>query len=161
MIKMNFKRLGILGFAFLYFNLSQCLVLRAQNSPIQVPSLAKNFPWTENDLIQPSVLAQSINHPKSSPILIFNIGVAGNIKGAKDFGAASELKNLEEFKKTLKNLPINTPFVFYCGCCPFERCPNIRPAFKLVKELGFTQAKLLNLNTNLRTDWVTKGYPMN
>jgi len=136
------------------------LETKAQNSPLQAPSLPKTNPWTDNDLIQPGILAQSIKNPGSNPVLIFNIGVAGNIKGAKSFGAASELHNLVEFKKALSGLPKNTAIVYYCGCCPFERCPNIRPAFKLVKEMGFTQAKLLNLNTNLKTNWIGMGYPM-
>jgi hypothetical protein len=134
--------------------------VRAQSSPLQSPSLPKNYPWSESDLIQPSALASEINHPKTHPLLIFNIGVAGNIKGSRNFGGVSELNNLEEFKKVLKKLPLNTSFVYYCGCCPFERCPNIRPAYKLVKEMGFTQAKLLNLNTNLKTDWMAMKYPM-
>jgi len=50
--------------------------------------------------------------------------------------------------------------VIYCGCCPFEHCPNVRPAFQLLNEMKFTNQKLLNLSTNLKTDWIDKGYPV-
>jgi thiosulfate/3-mercaptopyruvate sulfurtransferase len=50
--------------------------------------------------------------------------------------------------------------VIYCGCCPFSRCPNVRPAFELLKEMKFTMPRLLNLPHSLNDDWVSKGYPM-
>jgi alkanesulfonate monooxygenase len=40
-----------------------------------------------------------------------------------------------------------------------DRCPNIRPAFSLLNEMKFTHAHLLNLEHNIKTDWVAKGYP--
>jgi thiosulfate/3-mercaptopyruvate sulfurtransferase len=50
--------------------------------------------------------------------------------------------------------------IIYCGCCPFRRCPNIRPAFELLKKMKFTNLKLLNLPTGLNEDWIHKGYPL-
>ena len=50
--------------------------------------------------------------------------------------------------------------VLYCGCCPWNRCPNLGPAFKHLQELGFTNVKVLYLADNLGTDWVAKGYPV-
>lgn len=119
-----------------------------------------NDPWSKNQLIQPSQLAALINNPKAAKPLIFNIGVVEDIKGAKNMGAASEKENLERFKKELANLPKTTPVVVYCGCCPFEKCPNIRPAFKALQSGGFTKARLLNLPTNIKADWINKGYPL-
>jgi hypothetical protein len=49
--------------------------------------------------------------------------------------------------------------VIYCGCCPMLKCPNIRPAYSTLKELGFTHIRVLSLPTNLHTDWVSKDYP--
>ncbi|WP_411275163.1 rhodanese-like domain-containing protein [Daejeonella sp.] len=119
-----------------------------------------NDPWSKNQLIQPSQLAGLINNPKAAKPLIFNIGVVEDIKGAKNMGAASEKENLERFKKALTKLPKTTPVVVYCGCCPFEKCPNIRPAFKALQSGGFTKAHLLNLPTNIKVDWINKGYPL-
>jgi len=41
-----------------------------------------------------------------------------------------------------------------------KNCPNLRPAYRLLKELGFERLGLLDLPTNFRTDWVAKGYPV-
>ncbi len=68
--------------------------------------------------------------------------------------------NLLKWKNELQKLPRNTDIVIYCGCCPFEHCPNIRPAFKLLNDMGFTNQKLLNLSHNLKADWIDKGYPI-
>ncbi len=131
----------------------------AQQLPDRSLALKKD-PWSQNQLMQPGQLAALINNPKAVKPLIFNIGVVENIKGAKNMGAASERENLERFKKALSKLPRTTPVVVYCGCCPFEKCPNIRPAFRALQSGGFTKARLLNLATSIKTDWISKGYPL-
>jgi hypothetical protein len=40
------------------------------------------------------------------------------------------------------------------------KCPNIRPAYRTLKELGFTHVRVLSLATNLHTDWVSKDFPV-
>jgi hypothetical protein len=59
----------------------------------------------------------------------------------------------------VRNIPRQHAVVVYCGCCPFDRCPNVRPAFRTLKELGFEHVSVVHLPTNLHTDWVEKGYP--
>jgi hypothetical protein len=49
--------------------------------------------------------------------------------------------------------------IIYCGCCPFDKCPNIRPAFAALKEMGFKNARLLDLPKNIKADWLDKNYP--
>ncbi|MBM3401222.1 MAG: rhodanese-like domain-containing protein [Bacteroidetes bacterium] len=132
----------------------------AQNPVRTNQTLDKKDNWTPNDLIEPSALAEIIANPKANQPQIFNIGVVDDIKGAKNLGGVSQKENLEKFKTTLSKLPKSTFLVVYCGCCPFERCPNIRPALNLLKTMGFTKAKLLNLPTNLKQNWIDKGYPL-
>lgn len=124
------------------------------------PSWKKSDPWKRTQLMQASDLAALIKDPKAKKPLIYNIGVMQDIKGARNLKAASEKENLDRFKKTLKVLPKTTFLVVYCGCCPFDKCPNIRPAFKAINEMGFINAKLLNLPTNIKVDWKDKGYPL-
>lgn len=130
----------------------------------QIPSLAQKTlvpdPWTESQLIQPANLASIIKDPQAQKPIIFNIGVVDDIKSATHLGAASETDNLALLKAKLKSLPSSSFIVVYCGCCPFAKCPNIRPAFSMLKDMGFTNGKLLNLGTNLKTDWISKGYPL-
>ena len=66
----------------------------------------------------------------------------------------------DQFKQELSKLSKSSQVVVYCGCCPFERCPNIRPAFNLMKGMGFINGKLLNIPTNLKQNWIDKGYPL-
>jgi hypothetical protein len=124
------------------------------------PSWKKSDPWKRTQLMQASDLASLIKDPKAKKPLIYNIGVVQNVKGAINLGAASEKGNLELLKKRLKGLPKTTFLVVYCGCCPFDKCPNIRPAIRVINEMGFINAKLLNLPTNIKVDWKDKGYPM-
>lgn len=126
-------------------------------------------PWSKNQLIEPSELAAIITNEKVKQPFIISVSPKGahgvrpgkGIKGAIDFGAADEPQNLEKLKASLENLPKDREIVLYCGCCPFNVCPNIRPAFSLLNEMGFTRHKLLNLEKNIRVDWLNKGYPMN
>ena len=40
-----------------------------------------------------------------------------------------------------------------------ERCPNIRPAFAVLHDLGFTKLRVLDLPTSFEVDWAEKGLP--
>ena len=117
-------------------------------------------PWTDKQLKDPAVLAAAIADPKAPRPLIFNIGPVQQIKGAIAIGPANKPDNLEKLKQQLAKLPKDKEVIIYCGCCPYSRCPNVRPAFELLKKLKFTNAKLLNLPTNLNDDWISKGYPL-
>jgi len=117
-------------------------------------------PWTQEQLMDPAVLAQMLNDPNAKVPVILDIGSFGGIKNSVRIGAAREKANIEKLRQFLSNQPKDADIVIYCGCCPFADCPNIRPAFNVLKEMGFTNAKLLNLPRNLKTDWSDKGYPM-
>jgi 3-deoxy-D-arabino-heptulosonate 7-phosphate (DAHP) synthase class II len=82
------------------------------------------------------------------------------VKGSIDIGPAMRAENLNTLKQKLGKVAKNAQIVVYCGCCPFSRCPNIRPAMKLLKDMQFTNYKLLNLSQNVKVDWIDKGYPM-
>lgn len=116
-------------------------------------------PWTEKQLMAPAELASLINNPKAKKPTIFSVGPGAMIKGSIDMGPAHEKVNLEKLKTALGKYPKDAEIVIYCGCCPFEHCPNIRPAMGLMNEMKFTHAHLLNIEHNIKTDWVEKGYP--
>lgn len=117
--------------------------------------------WTASQLLEPASLAATLNDPAAKQPLIFSMGPSGPIKGAVVIGSAEDQANLDALKAKLSNVSKDETVVVYCGCCPFENCPNVRPAMKLLNELGYTNAKLLNLGNNLKSDWIDKGYPMN
>ncbi len=141
--------------AIVLFFLTIVTISNAQELP---SAKLQSNPWTKNQLMEPSVLAKMIE--KGQKIRIYNIGVVEDIKGATHLGAASEKQNVEKLGKVLKGLPKNEMIVVYCGCCPMDKCPNIRPAFKALNDQKFTKAYLLNLTVNLKTEWINKGYPL-
>lgn len=117
-------------------------------------------PWTSKDLIEPEALANMISNSKSQKPVIFNIGPLAGIKGAINIGSTNSKANLDKLSKALATISKDKMVVIYCGCCPFRNCPNIRPAFSMLKEQGFKKPRLLNLKQNLKVDWTDFGYPM-
>ena len=127
---------------------------------LNLAPLQANEPWTDKELKDPASLAATLGDVKAPQPVILNIGPVQQIKGAIAIGPVNASENLEKLKQHLARLPKDKEVIIYCGCCPFRRCPNVRPAFELLKKLKFTKAKLLNLPTSLNDDWVSKGYPM-
>jgi thiosulfate/3-mercaptopyruvate sulfurtransferase len=123
--------------------------------------LKQSEPWKPEQLMEPAELAAIINNSAATKPMVINIGPAGAIKGSIKTGAAKEKEHLNKLKTILSKESKNNAIVIYCGCCPFDKCPNIRPAFTLLNKMKFTKHKLLNLAKNLKVDWIDKGYPMN
>lgn len=117
-------------------------------------------PWTKDQLMEPAVLAKIISDSTAKKPIIYSIGPGADIKGSIEIGPGQEKENLDKLKAALEKLNRNTEIVIFCGCCPFEHCPNIRPPFKLLNEMKFTNHKLLNLSHNIKMDWFNKGYPV-
>ena len=121
---------------------------------------AQNDPWTPQQLLAPLDLANTLSNPKAVKPVIFAVGMDPIIKGSIDIGPGMMKENITKLKQKLDKMPKNASIVVYCGCCPFSRCPNIRPAMELLKTMQFTNYKLLNLPQNVKVDWIDKGYPM-
>lgn len=124
----------------------------AANPADQIPSSA---------LIQPADLAQLLHQPH--PPLVLQVGshvlyAEAHIPGSEYVGAAGTPEGIQALRARLSTLSKATPIVIYCGCCPWGHCPNIRPAYALLQQSGFTHAKALYIPQNFGTDWVNKGY---
>ena len=125
-----------------------------------LPAQTQQEPWKEEQLMEPSELAEMLKSEEGDLPVIISLG-AGNIIGnSKDTGPSGEKESLQNLKNEIEDLSRDTDIVLYCGCCPFVHCPNIRPAFSLLNELGFENHKLLNLRDNIKVDWIDKGYPV-
>ena len=83
-----------------------------------------------------------------------------HIPGAQLAGPADKPEGLAKLKAAVAHLPRIEEIVIYCGCCPMDKCPNIRPAYRALKKTEFEHIRVLNLPTNFHTDWVAKGYPV-
>ena len=115
--------------------------------------------WNSHELTQPSALAAALKSNKNIP-LIFCVGPGAVIQKSINIGMVKNEDNLSKLKDSLSRLPRNADILIYCGCCPFEHCPNVRPAIALLKSMKFTNYHLLNLPNNIKTDWIDKGYPV-
>src|SRR5262249_29162416 len=137
--------LALISIASVFFNLGKASAQNAIN-------------WTNDQLLQPSGLAATLKDNKEIPV-VFSIGPGAVIPHSKDMGMIKDEDNMKKFKQELEKLPKDTSIIVYCGCCPYEHCPNVRPALQLLKEMNFTNYKLLDLPHNIKIDWINKGYP--
>jgi hypothetical protein len=121
---------------------------------------AQNPPnWTSNQLLSPAELAQKLASGKDLPVIIC-VGPGAAIPHSIDVGMVKEEENLKKLKENLSKMKKGTQVVVYCGCCPYDHCPNVRPAIQVLKDMKFTNYRLLDLPHNLKTDWINKGYPV-
>src|SRR5580658_3484498 len=114
---------------------------------------------SDKDLIQPD---QAVKGLKSA--LVIHVGFpvlyrSAHITGTSFAGPGSKEEGIADLKKAVAGQPHDRNIILYCGCCPFDKCPNIRPAVAALHEMGFTHVKAMMIETNLKTDWIDKGYP--
>jgi hypothetical protein len=119
-------------------------------------------PWTKSEVLEPAALASLMKDSKSPTVLCVAFPVLYHLKHISHSsfaGPGSKPEGIEMLKKAVASLPKDTDLVIYCGCCPMVKCPNVRPAYRVLKELGFTRIRVLNIPTNMNADWYTKNYP--
>lgn len=126
---------------------------------------AAGDPWSTAQTAQPSVLASRLaGKPAAKPIILqvgFNaLYRSKHIPGSIYAGPASTPAGLETLKQVAGKFPRNTELYIYCGCCPINKCPNLRPAFEALRAMGFTHLHALILETNFGKNWVAQGYPV-
>lgn len=110
--------------------------------------------------MQPAVLAHRISEGKAENLHIYCIGSSAMIEGSFEVEEGRDPANIEKMQRAVSGLPKDAEIILYCGCCPFANCPNIRPAFRALNNMGFTNHKLLNLTQNLKADWLDKNFPV-
>ena len=121
-------------------------------------------PWSKSELMEPSELAQILNSGGAAPrvyCVAFPVLFRGkHIAHATFAGPGNKPAGIAALRAAVADVPKDARLAIYCGCCPMKDCPNIRPAYRLLKELGFKNLRVLRLPTNLYTDWVVKAYPV-
>jgi thiosulfate/3-mercaptopyruvate sulfurtransferase len=113
-------------------------------------------------LVQPPDLVAQLAGKGARPA-VFMVGPnvlyrSRHIPGAVYAGAGPSAAGLAMLKMEAGKLPRDREVVVYCGCCPWDRCPYVRPALDLLKQMGFAKAKALYLPTGFKVDWIDKGY---
>jgi thiosulfate/3-mercaptopyruvate sulfurtransferase len=115
-------------------------------------------------VINPAELVTLLQSSRVKPVLI-QVGShvlysQAHIPGSEYIGPASSESGLEQLRMRVKSLPRNKLIVIYCGCCPWNHCPNVKPADDALQALGFTNVKALYIPNNFGVDWVEKSYPV-
>jgi thiosulfate/3-mercaptopyruvate sulfurtransferase len=115
-------------------------------------------------LIQPQELVESMKTGHEQPVVLYvgpkSFWAQAHIPGASYIGPVAKPEGIETLRARIAQLPKTKPVVIYCGCCPFDHCPNIRPAFAELKKEGFTKVRVLYLPTSFGVDWKEKGLPV-
>jgi thiosulfate/3-mercaptopyruvate sulfurtransferase len=121
-------------------------------------------PWTAADLIQPAQLAARLQSQTAAKPPVFYVGFGvlyrgKHIPGAEFAGPGNKQEGLQALREAALKHRRTEEIVLYCGCCPWDHCPNLRPAFQMLHDLGFKRVRVLALPIGFSKDWVEKGYP--
>ncbi len=116
-------------------------------------------------LINPAELAKILQSARSEKPLIIQVGFhtlfeQAHIPDSEYIGPASSPSGLQQLRKRVESLPRTKFIVLYCGCCPWDHCPNTKPADEALRAMGFTNVKVLHIAENFGADWADKGYPV-
>lgn len=115
--------------------------------------------------IQPDELILAMKTPGAQKPAVLYVGpkafyAQGHIPGAEYIGPVAKPEGMEKLRSRAASLPKDGPVVIYCGCCPWDHCPNIRPAFAELKKEGFSKVRVLYMATSFGVDWKDKGLPV-
>jgi len=115
-------------------------------------------------LIPPEELVKVVQGGGEKPLMI-QVGshvlyAQAHIPGSEYIGPAASEAGLQQLRKRVESLPKNKSIVLYCGCCPWNHCPNVKPAYDALAAMGFTNLKVLYIADNFGANWVDKGYPV-
>jgi rhodanese-related sulfurtransferase len=115
-------------------------------------------------LIQPAALAALLRQAAPQPVLL-HVGFRtmfdqAHIPGSVYVGPGSAPAGLKALRDHVASLPRDAAIVIYCGCCPWDRCPNVAAAYDALTALGYTRVQVMYIADDFGRDWVEKGYPV-
>ena len=133
--------------------------IRGQVQPLSATTIP------ENQQIQAPALVRLLQSRNADRPLLLQVGsrvmfAQAHIPGSVYAGPGSLAAGLQLLETKVASVARGKLIVIYCGCCPWNRCPNMGPAYRRLRELGFTNVKALYTANNFGDDWVAKGYPV-
>jgi len=96
---------------------------------ISLSTFAQDQPWKTEQILPTKDLADKLKANAKDLPLILNVGPMQNIKTAQLVGAVNYEFGMMRLNDKLQGLDKAKDVVFYCGCCSYKTCPNIKPAF--------------------------------
>ena len=142
---------GMLGIVSAFATTTRAEVIHASTIPAE-------------DLLQPADFAAQLKNAALPKPVILHVGfrklyLQAHIPGSDYAGAGGDDDGLKALSERVAKISKDTPIVIYCGCCPWNKCPNVAPAYDKLRDLGFRQVKVLYMAKDFGTDWVDLGYP--
>ena len=149
--------LALFVFAFVFVAYAQTRTAQ----PAQSAKLAAEWKYARQ--ISPAELEKRLSGPKSARPSVLQVGFkvlydGAHIPGAIFAGPASTAEGLAQLKQAVAKIPHDKEVVIYCGCCPWEKCPNVKPAYEALRQMGFTRVVVLLMPQDFAHDWVGQGY---
>lgn len=136
----------------------------AQAAAEQVPGAGKAAELSPSVEIEPEALAKMLQSAKGQKPVVLHVGFKNFYDQAKipasDYaGPCSKPEGLDLLRKRVSSLQHKQFIVLYCGCCPWDKCPNIKPAYEALHAMGFTNVKVVHIAENFGANWVAPGLP--
>jgi rhodanese-related sulfurtransferase len=155
-------RIVILRLFFFSMMITASALASAQNTTQSTANLAAgDIPAASQ--MQAADLAQAMKSAQK-PVVLYvgpkTFFAQAHIPGSENIGPVSKPEGMSKLQARVAQLPKDSALVIYCGCCPWDHCPNIRPAFAELKKAGFTNVRVLYLATSFGADWKDKGLPV-
>jgi hypothetical protein len=155
---------GLFSIVFLSMFLIAATAVPCQATQFSDPSAsASSIP--ESELMQPAALVKLLQSHETEKPIVLQVGSRvmfgqAHIPGSVYAGPGSQPDGLRLLESKVVSASKNKLMVIYCGCCPWTKCPNIAPAYKRLRELGFTNVKAVYFAHNFGDDWLAKGFPV-
>ena len=120
--------------------------------------------WDDAKRMSIDELARLLKDPSAAKPEMFHVGfrvlfVQSHIPGSRFAGPGASPAGLETLRKAAAAVPKSKTIVLYCGCCPWEKCPNMEQPWRLLVAAGFADVRVLYIPTNFGRDWVGMGHP--
>lgn len=129
-------------------------------------SPAVNAPeWKDARQISPAELAEKLSGPAAGRPVVLQIGFevlyqGAHIPGAIFAGPASTVEGAARLRAEAARIARDKEVVIYCGCCPWEKCPNVHPAYDELRKMGFSKLVVLLIPQDFAHDWIGAGFPV-
>jgi len=139
------------------------------NPPATNPSAARppvTAPeWNDARQISAAELEKKLSGPKTQKPIVLQVGFkvlydGGHIPGAIFAGPASTAEGAARLKAEAGKIARDKEVVIYCGCCPWEKCPNVHPAYEELRKMGFSKLVVLLIPQDFAHDWIGQGFPV-
>jgi hypothetical protein len=131
----------------------------------QVPGAGKAAELATAVQIEPKQLAELLSETKGEKPVVLHVGfknfyAQAKIPGSDYAGPGSTPEGLELLRKRVASLQHKQLIVLYCGCCPWDKCPNAKPAYDALHAMGFTNVKVVHIATDFGANWLNAGLPV-